>query len=339
MEQKRRSGALIILNLAAFVIVVAGLKAAASLFVPLLLSIFIAIVSAPAIYWLKSKGIGQTVSLLLVVFLVSMTLIGIGTLVATSISDFSNSLSSYQQGLLEKIRSLVIWLNSKGLNFIKEDALVELLNPSSIIGLFGNFLSELGGMLTNALLIFFTVIFILIESAGFPQKIERAFGDQGKSLSQMEEVAKSVNRYMAIKTWISILTGFLAYILCAFVGVKYAMLWGLIAFLLNFIPTFGSIIAAVPVVLISLLQHSIVDTVVLLVGYIVINTIIGNVIEPKVMGKGLGLSSLVVFISLVFWGWVLGPVGMLLSIPLTMTIKIALDSNPDAKWISVLLGE
>jgi predicted PurR-regulated permease PerM len=115
-------------------------------------------------------------------------------------------------------------------------------------------------------------------------------------------------------------------------------LWGLLALLLNYIPNIGSILASVPAILLALIQLGVGKAVIVLVGYLVINIIIGNVLEPKIMGRGLGLSTLVVFLSLVFWGWVFGPVGMLLSVPLTMTVKIALDSNEDTRWISTLLG-
>jgi len=121
-------------------------------------------------------------------------------------------------------------------------------------------------------------------------------------------------------------------------GVDYAVLWGLLAFLLNFVPTVGSFIAAVPAVLLALVQLGALYAGLSLGGFIVVNLVMGNVIEPRLMGKGLDLSPLVVFVSLVLWGWVLGPVGMLLSIPLTIMIKIALESQHETRWISIMLG-
>jgi len=122
------------------------------------------------------------------------------------------------------------------------------------------------------------------------------------------------------------------------VGVDYPVLWGVIAFFLNFVPNIGSIIAAIPALLLALVQLGPGGTAWAALGYLLANNLVGNVIEPRFMGKGLGLSSLVVFLSLVFWGWVLGTVGMFLSVPLTMTIKIALDSNDDTRWLAILLG-
>ena len=116
------------------------------------------------------------------------------------------------------------------------------------------------------------------------------------------------------------------------------MLWGTLAFLLNYVPNIGSIIAAIPALLLALVQLGPGAVLWSAIGYLVVNNLVGNVIEPRFMGRGLGLSTLVVFLSLVFWGWVLGPVGMFLSVPLTMTLKIALDSSEETRWIAILLG-
>jgi predicted PurR-regulated permease PerM len=124
----------------------------------------------------------------------------------------------------------------------------------------------------------------------------------------------------------------------AIIGVDYPILWGLLAFLLNFIPTFGSILAAVPPVLLAVVQLGVGEAFFIAIFYVLVNVIVGSVLEPRFMGKGLDLSSLVVFLSLVFWGWILGPVGMLLSVPLTIMVKIALENSEDTRWIGVMLG-
>ena len=136
----------------------------------------------------------------------------------------------------------------------------------------------------------------------------------------------------------SLVTGVLVTVLLKMLGVNFAIMWGLVAVLLNFIPTIGSIIAAVPAVLLALVQLGLMSAAWVAGGYLIINVLIGNILEPKIMGSGIGLSALVIFVSMAFWGWVLGPVGMLLSIPLTMTCKIALAGNPETRWLALLLG-
>jgi predicted PurR-regulated permease PerM len=164
-----------------------------------------------------------------------------------------------------------------------------------------------------------------------------ARGDQNTQ-AWLAEFSSSIHGYLAIKSAISAVTGVLIYIWLTILGVDYAVLWGLIAFLLNFVPTAGSFIAAVPAVLLALVQLGLASAGLTLLGFVVVNFVMGSAIEPRWMGKGLNLSPLVVFVSLVFWGWVLGPVGMLLSIPLTIMVKIALAANEDTRWISIMLG-
>jgi predicted PurR-regulated permease PerM len=157
-------------------------------------------------------------------------------------------------------------------------------------------------------------------------------------LGHLTKFTESVNRYLALKTLFSLLTGVAIWIWLSILGVDFSLLWGLVAFLLNFVPNIGSIIAAIPAVLLALIQLGMGSALLASLGYVVVNVVVGSIIEPKFMGRGLGLSTLVVFLSLVFWGWVLGPVGMVLSVPLTMIVKIALESHEDTSWIAIILG-
>ena len=182
------------------------------------------------------------------------------------------------------------------------------------------------------------MIFLLLELSGLPSKLRLAMGADHPSVPGFDRFADSLNRYLAIKTIISLVTGFCAYILVSALRIDYAPLWGLLAFMLNYVPNIGSVVAAIPPSMMCLVQFGGPRTVWCVVGYVVINVTFGNFIEPRVMGKGLGLSTLVVWMSLIFWGWVFGPVGMLLSVPLTMVVKIAMESNPDTSWIAILLG-
>jgi predicted PurR-regulated permease PerM len=149
---------------------------------------------------------------------------------------------------------------------------------------------------------------------------------------------ENVNRYLIIKTAASLVTGILIGLWVWILGLDFPLIWGLLAFMLNYIPTLGSIIAGVPAVLLGFIQFGPGRALMVAVGYLVVNAVLGSVVEPRFQGRGLGLSTLVVFLSLAFWGWVWGPVGALLSVPLTMTLKIALESSPDTRGIAILLG-
>ena len=322
---------------AAFVIVVAGMKVSAPILVPILLSAFIAVISANPLFWLKRKGVPMALAMVIVVFAVLGIGVAIAAVVGGSLQDFSQNLPSYQARVKEKVEILSAWLAGKGME-VARGRIVDAFDPGVAMRLVSQLLTGLGNVVTNGFLIILTVIFILLETSGFPQKLKGSLRDPEKTFLYFERFIQSVQRYMAIKTWISLGTGVVIALWLAIIGVDYPVLWGLLAFLLNYIPNIGSILAAIPAVLLALIQLGIVSSVLTAIGYLVVNVVFGNIVEPRVMGRGLGLSTLIVFLSLIFWGWVFGPVGMLLSVPLTMTLKIALDSSEDTWWIAALMG-
>jgi len=192
--------------------------------------------------------------------------------------------------------------------------------------------------LTNTFLIFFTMIFILLEASSGRTKFDAAFGRSESSLERPRMFLQNLGRYLGIKTIVSLATGLCAGVLTWSIGVDFPLLWAMLAFLLNYIPTIGSIIAAVPAVLLALVQLGPGEAGATAIGFAAINVIFGNLIEPRLMGYGVGISPLIVFVGLVFWGWVFGPVGMLLSVPLTMTLKLALESDEGTRWVAILIG-
>jgi predicted PurR-regulated permease PerM len=179
---------------------------------------------------------------------------------------------------------------------------------------------------------------MLFEVAEFSDKFKKAFGGGRKRMDGIAQGVQAVQRYLVIKTITSALTGVLVTIGCWIIGLDFAMLWGLLAFALNYIPTIGSIVAAVPPILLAFIQLGPVSALLVTVLNLAVNFGVGNVMEPRMMGRGLGLSSLVVFLSLVFWGWIWGPMGMLLSVPLTVVVKIMFEYHEETRPVAVLLG-
>ncbi|MGP8319839.1 MAG: AI-2E family transporter [Methanosarcinaceae archaeon] len=322
---------------ASVVVIVAGMHAAESILVPFLLAMFLTVIFSSPLFWLHKKGVPMPLAMLIVVVtVITLGLILIG-FVGSTLNSILTALPSYQANLDQEMTIMIVWLESIGIN-IPDNVLPGIFDQEKVVQLVTGVLTGLGGLLTDALLVLLMVFFMLLEASGLPAKLSVALGDADTTITQLSKIIDAIKRYLAIKTLISLTTGILIAIWLAIIGVDYPLLWGLLAFLLNYIPNIGSFIAAVPALLLAFIQLGPGATVLAGAGYLIFNGVIGSVIEPRVMGRGIGLSTLVVFLSLVFWGWVLGIVGMLLSVPLTMCIKIALESSEDTRWIAILMG-
>jgi predicted PurR-regulated permease PerM len=330
-----RDGILIVTGIA---ILLTLMRSSSEIIVPFLFSMFIAIVAAAPLNWLKKRGLSTVVSIIIVISVTVIIIALLTLLLGNTAAQFNQAMPAYQARLDELINPVMASLEAKGIN-INEAGILKALDPGAIMDFANNMLVGIGSALSNSFLILFTVIFLLIDAAGFPRKLAAIDGQNVEStLQRLVEVIESVNQYVVAKAIVSLATGVLIWIALALIGLDFAPLWGFLAFLLNFVPNIGSILAAVPAVLIAMLQLEPTMVLVVIGVYVFVNTVVGNVIEPMIMGQRVGLSTLAVFLSLVFWGWMFGPVGMLLSVPLSMVVKFAAQTSPQTQWISVLLS-
>jgi predicted PurR-regulated permease PerM len=243
----------ILLTVAAFVVVVAGMSAAKVILVPFLLAAFIAIISAPPLFWLQRKGLPTWIALLIVILGVLLIGLLVAGLVGSSVKDFSRDLPVYETKLRQQSALIIGWLEKLGVD-TSGLALTEIFDPGAAMKLVATLLNSLGNVLTNGFLILMTVIFMLLEASSLPEKLSRVLRDPGSSLGRFENFISNVKHYMAIKTLVSLVSGILVAIWLAIIGVDYPLLWGLLAFALNYVPNIGSIIAAVPAVLLAVVQ-------------------------------------------------------------------------------------
>ena len=337
MKRTAKTKAPAILILASLVIVVAGMKAASSLLVPFFLAVFIAVICASPLLWLEHKGVPKVIALVFI--LVGILGVGLlfGILIGPSLSHFLNSLPGYQEQLSAHVGALIGWLSEKGVRIPAEEV-PRNFNPGWVMSLAGGIFSALSSVLTNAFLILLTVVFILLEAADLPKKLGVVLKNPQRSLAAIEKFSQIAKRYLVIKTLISAAVGLVIWFWLLILGVDYPVLWGTLSFLLNYVPNIGAVIAALPVALLALVQLGMGSALLVLLGFAVVHIVLGNIIEPKLTGKGMSLSTLVVFLSLVFWGWVLGPVGMILSVPITSLVKIALESSEGTQGFAIMLG-
>ena len=337
IRKPKTSGLLI--GLAAFMIVVAGLRAASALVVRFLLALFIVFICGPLFFWLNRKGVPRWASIIITLLVILAFGALLGVLIGTSVNDFTETLPDYQQNFTRVISGLITWLDARGIE-VPRDAALEIFNLNMIMNLVGSMLTTLTGMLSDSFLILLIIIFLFMEASSVPLKVAAIWGEDSQTMAELSKFAESMQRYIALKTIISLATGVFIAIALIIIGVDFPLLWGLLAFLLNYIPTIGSILASIPPILLALIQPNLGlgSAIIVSIIYLVVNNVIGGFIEPRTMGKGLGISPLVVFLSVVFWGWVLGPIGMLLSVPLTMSVKIYLESRDHTRWIAVMLS-
>lgn len=326
----------LLVNAAALVIIIAGLKAAAPMITVVLVAVFIAMVSAPAVIWLRRKRVPAGVAVLLVIFAVLGILSGVGIVFGTSVNAFVRELPAYTQRMNHQMSVVLHWLRSHGVDIRGLD-LLKSLHPGSVMSVVGDVFTALGGLLGNSVVIILVVVFTLLEVPSLEMKFRTAFADAESTLDRIGMITTNVERYLGLKTLISLVTGIIAGAWVAILGVDFPLLWGLLAFLLNYIPTFGSIIAAIPPVLLALVILGLGKALLVALGYLLLNFLMGNIIEPRLMGQSMGLSTLVVLLSLLGWGWALGTAGMFLAVPLTMALKIVLESSESTRWLAILM--
>ena len=328
------AGTRFLIGAACLVVVIAGLRAAATVVLPFLVAVFLAVVSVPLMRWLERRKVPRPLAVLGTVLSAVGVIVLLGLVVGQTVGEFTAAAPGYQARLQDLTDSVVVLLDDAGVP-VEGIRVLDLL-PPGLFDIVGGVFGAIASFASNTFLVLLTAVFIMMEAAGFGAKLRAAFG-QDANFGQFEHMTQQVQKYLVIKTAISAGTGLVVGLWVAALGLDFALLWGLVAFVLNFIPNLGSIIAAIPAVLLALVQFGPARAGVIALGYVAINLVFGNFVEPLLMGRRLGLSTLVVFVSLVFWGWVWGPIGTLFSVPLTMVVKIALENTKDFRWVAVML--
>ncbi|AII15370.1 putative autoinducer 2 transporter [Campylobacter iguaniorum] len=328
---------LMLISVASFVIIAAGLSAASAIMVPFLLAVFIAIVVSPVLGFMERLKVRKSLAFIMLISAFILVLWFLGSVVSVALNGFSASLPEYQAQLKAFMDEAVAWLNSY--EIIKINSFViDSIDTNKIFATTSTVLRQTSEIVTKSFLVFLLVIFMLVETQVFKDKVEYFSKKHNSAHDIVNNFISNLKRYLAIKTVSSIATGLILWGVLVYFGVPYAPLWAVVAFILNYIPTIGSIIAAIPALLMALIANDLSTVVWLSAIYLIVNIAIGNFIEPKFLGSGLGISTLVVILSLLFWGFLLGIGGMFLAVPLTMSIKIALNENPKTKFLAILLS-
>ena len=328
-----------LIGAAALMVILGSLKVVSHLVTPFLLAAFLAIICAPPLAWLQARRVPGPLAVLLLFSLVGFSFFLLFLALKGAAESMAAQAPLYQDRLAGWLMQSREALTLRG---APPDLLPETLalpDTATLTGIARGLAGGLGAFTAYTFLVLLIFMFLLMEERTLMAKLASAFPGRRRGRVRMRRFLRSVYRYLLIKSAASAATGLLVGIGLALIGVEFAMLWGILAGLLNFIPNIGSIIAAVPALLVALLGHGFTELLLVVILYVTINVGIGSVLEPRFMGRTLGLSPLVVLVSLLAWGWVFGPVGMLLSIPLTMVAKLALEANPQTRWIGILMSD
>jgi len=335
--QPDKTGLHILLKLAALVVILAGIHAAADIIVQLLLALFFAIVLNPLVTWFIRRGVRRPVAITLVVVVMLFVLTALIGVLASSITEFMAMLPKYNKELTRKVlylQEMVPFLNLH----MSPERILQRIDSDKLMTFTTTLMTSLSGAMASVVLLVMTVVFMLFEVRHVPYKLRFALNNPQIHIAGLHRALKGVSHYLALKTLLSLWTGAIVWLGLALMGIQFALMWGVLAFLLNYVPNIGSVISAVPPMIQALLFNGIYECVLVGALFLVVHMVIGNILEPRMMGHRLGLSTLIVFLSLLVWGWLLGPVGMLLSVPLTSVCKIWMETTTGGSKLAILLG-
>ncbi|PFF94935.1 AI-2E family transporter [Escherichia albertii] len=310
------NGLKIVIMLGMLVIILCGIRFAADIIVPFILALFIAVILNPLVQRMVRWRVPRVLAVSILMAIIVMAMVLLLAYLGSTLNELTRTLPQYRNSIMTPLQALEPLLQRVGIA-ISVDQLARYIDPNAAMTLLTNLLTQLSNAMSSIFLLLLTVLFMLLEVPQLPGKLQQMMARPIEGMAAIQRAIDSVSHYLVLKTAISIITGLVAWAMLASLDVRFAFVWGLLAFALNYIPNIGSVLA----------------------GYLLINLVFGNILEPRIMGRGLGLSTLVVFLSLIFWGWLLGPVGMLLSVPLTIIVKIALEQTAGGQSIAVLLSD
>ena len=329
----------VLLGMAAAVIVVAGLHNISELIGPAFLALVLTICAHPLRHWLVGHHVPRWLATTAVIVTVYLVLLGLVLSLIVSIARLVELLPQYQQDLQNLVSDVTAWLTTFGVDEKQITAITKAIDPSQAIAVVTDVFSGLVSVLSDLFFIVTLLLFLAVDGVAFPVKLRSAEGAHGEFARAMAAFAVGTRRYLVVSTVFGLIVALLDVGLLYLLGIPLPWLWGMLAFITNYIPNIGFVIGLVPPVLLGLLENGWSGALAVIVGYCVLNVIIQSVIQPRFVGQAVGLSTSLTFLSLVFWAWVFGALGALLAIPLSLFAKAVLvDADPRNRWLLPLIS-
>jgi|UniRef100_UPI0037834A34 AI-2 transport protein TqsA len=346
-----RKGSQAVVTLACLFVVLTGMKIAAGVLVPVVYAFFLAVLSYPLVSWMRRHRVPAGLALGITMLMNLGVLAGLITVGVRLLISFWADLPRYLRGLEKYSNDAGVWLEMKGVTGAKAtmsgvfdwNTLIGYATQQDVMsnlgGLVGSTFGTLATLFGSLVMVLILMLFILLEAHGTQSRLQAVNLSGGPDFSGLMRSASDIQKYLGVKTLISALTGLLAGFWCWFFDLHYPLLWALLAFLFNFIPAVGSAAACIPAVVEALVQHGPGTAIFVAIGYGGINFCLDTFVQPTMLGNRFGISPLVVILSVIFWGWLWGPLGMFLAVPLTMVLKVLLDNSAEFQWISVAMAK
>lgn len=323
---------------AAVVVIVAGLQAARGILAPVFLAMVLTIVIHPARTWLARRlppGVATTLSIVTVV----VGVLGLGLCMLLAVARFATLLSTYSSVAKDRVDDLTGRLAKVGIGADQVRAVTDSFDLSNLLPLVSDALNGMFGLLSTVVFILAMCLFMAIDATALPRQLI-SIGDRRPDLVQaLSSFAIGTRRYLLVSTVFGLVVALLDTLALYLLGVPAPLVWGLLAFLTNYIPNIGFLIGLVPPAVLALLDADASLMVAVIVVYAVLNVVIQSVIQPKVVGDAVGLSATLTFLSLIFWSWIMGPIGAVMAVPFTLFVRaLVVESDPTRRWLMPLIA-
>jgi AI-2 transport protein TqsA len=325
----------VMLFLAATVVVLVGIRLGAPILNPIFFAIVLTLLVSPVYAWLLRRGLPTSLALVLMLVILLILFVGLFFILGASIAAFSERVGFYVSQLNVELDNLNALLQNLGLSDVN---LQEVVNPSALAGAFGAVLSGISGFLSNLFLILMIMLFLLGEGSAMMSRLRTSASRDNPQVARLAAVGQSVVLQFGLRAIVNLVTGAGVTVLLWVLGVDFALLWGILTFFLSFVPYIGLVIAVTPAVILALAEFDVTRAVLVIIGVVVINILAENVLSPMMMGRGLNISPTIVFLSFVFWAWLLGGPGAFLALPITLFVAVMFDTFPETRWLAALIG-
>jgi len=325
----------VMLIFAATVVVLVGIRLSAPILNPIFFAVVLTLLFSPIYSWLKRRGLPSPLALVIMLVVIAAIFIALFFILGVSISKFSERVGFYTSQLNSQLVDLDALLERLGLSNVD---LRDVIKPSALTDVLGTILSGIAGFLSDLFLILVIMLFLLAEGPAMMDRLRAGTSGDNPQVERLTTIGRSVVRQFGLRAIVNLVTGAGVTVLLFFLGVDFPLLWGILTFFLSFVPYIGLVLAVTPAVVLALAEFGVSRAVLVIAGVIVINILAENVLSPMMMGRGLNISPTIVFLSFVFWAWLLGGPGAFLALPITLFVAVMFDTFPETRWLASLIG-